>query len=605
MRFEHLAICIGVLLTYVVIPQSLGQDAPVRAAEPENLSYSWSATDALGRKLPDHSQVGDERPNRSVALFYWTWHVGRRTELGPANVQQIISANPLASNDYQHPVWESVGRIVGYHWNEPLFGFYHGTDRWVYRRHAELLADAGVDVVVFDCTNGTLTWKQAYDVLAEVWLAARRDGVATPQIAFLCPFTAHEDSRINITSIYEDIYANGRYRELWFYWKGKPLLMGYPDNLPEHIREFFTFRPGQPDYRRGPTRPDHWGWLEVTPQHGYVPLENGKFEQTTVGVAQNATHSLTPAAMNDPEGAYGRGYTKSAGFDHHPSAIARGLNFQEQWDQALAVDPELIFVTGWNEWIAGRYESWQGTTNAFPDQYTDEYSRDIEPMKGGFGDNFYYQLVANIRRYKGIQPPPSPSAPTSIDLNNSFDQWSKVLPNFRHHRGSTMHRDHRGYGQLHFRNTTGRNDIVMAKVARDTGHVYFYVETAQPITQPSGDHWMTLLMDRDRNRDTGWEGYDLAINRMQSDGQSASLELWEDSMWKSVSQVPIRFVENQMMLAVPTNWLGQPSNDQLDFEFKWIDNVETGDIFEFYTDGEATPGGRFNFRYQPGSTDGR
>jgi len=69
----------------------------------------------------------------------------------------------------------------------------------------------------------------------------------------------------------------------------------------------------------------------------------------TVGVAQNATDVLAPAAMNDPKGSHGRGYTKAHGFNHDPKAIAAGLNFQEQWDYALKMDPELIFVTGWNE----------------------------------------------------------------------------------------------------------------------------------------------------------------------------------------------------------------------------------------------------------------
>jgi len=38
---------------------------------------------------------------------------------------------------------------------------------------------------------------------------------------------------------------------------------------------------------------------------------------------------------------------------------------------------------------------------AYPDQFCDEYSRDIEPMKDGHGDNYYYQLAANIRKIKG------------------------------------------------------------------------------------------------------------------------------------------------------------------------------------------------------------
>src|SRR5271166_2777688 len=42
----------------------------------------------------------------------------------------------------------------------------------------------------------------------------------------------------------------------------------------------------------------------------------------------------------------------------------------------------------------------------FVDEFDAEFSRDIEPMKGAHGDNYYYQLVANIRRFKGARPVP-------------------------------------------------------------------------------------------------------------------------------------------------------------------------------------------------------
>ncbi len=567
---------------------------------PQSISDAWVATDALGRKLPDHVKVGDPRPDRTVAMFYWTWHVDGKTDLGPANVSEIVARYPEAINDFNHPVWKEVGHIVGYHWNEPLFGYYRGTDPWVYRKHAEMLADAGVDVVVFDCTNGTFTWKEAYDVLGEVWTAARQDGVRTPQFAFLCPFAPHDDSRVNITKIYEDIYKPGRFKDLWFYWKGKPLLMGYPDNLPEPIRSFFTFRPGQPDYRRGPSRPDHWGWLEVCPQHGYVETTPGKFEQVTVGVAQNATDVLAPAAMNDPKGSYGRSYTKAHSFSTDPEAVGRGLNFQEQWDCALKIDPELIFVTGWNEWIAGRYKEWQGTENAFPDEFNNEYSRDIEPMKGGFADNYYHQLVANVRRYKGVQAPAPPSPPVAIDIDGRFESWAGVQPEFRHHKGSTMHRRHRGYGKTFYENDSGRNDFIAAKVTRDAENLYFYVETAELITEPTGDGWMMLLIDIDRDKGTGWEGYDFAVNRTKPDGNEATLERSEHEWnWSKIGQVAFRVEGNRMELCIPRALVGLEANRPLDFEFKWTDNVPaSGDILDFYLYGDVAPSGRFNYHYQ-------
>jgi len=567
--------------------------------EPPRISDAWVATDALGRKLPDHAEVGDPRPNRTVAMFYWTWHVGGKTDLGPANTNEIVTRYPDAVNDYDHPAWKEIGHIVGHHWNEPLFGYYHGTDPWVYRKHAEMLADAGVDVVVFDCTNGTFTWKEAYDVLGETWMAARRDGVRTPQFAFLCPFAPHNDSRINITKIYEDVYEPERFKDLWFYWKGKPLLMGYPDNLPEPIRSFFTFRPGQPDYRRGPSRPDHWGWLEVCPQHGYVERAPRRFEQMTVGVSQNATDVLAPAAMNDPRGSYGRGYTRAHGFNHDPQAIAGGLNFQEQWTHALNRDPELVFVTGWNEWIAGRYKIWQGTENAFPDQFNNEYSRDIEPMKGGFADNYYYQLIANVRRFKGVKEPAAASPPVAVEIDGRFEEWAHVQPEFRHHQGSTVHRNHRGYGETFYENASGRNDFVAAKVARDAENVYFYIETAAAITEPAGPGWMTLLIDIDRDKTTGWQGYDYAVNRLTPTGDEAALERSQRQWsWSEVAEVAFHINCNRMELRVPIMLLDLPSNSPLDFEFKWTDNVpDSGDVLDFYLYGDVAPGGRFNYRY--------
>ena len=41
--------------------------------------------------------------------------------------------------------------------------------------------------------------------------------------------------------------------------------------------------------------------------------------------------------------------------DPSPGAINHGLNFQEQWKRAFALDPPVVMVTGWNEWIAGRF----------------------------------------------------------------------------------------------------------------------------------------------------------------------------------------------------------------------------------------------------------
>ena len=114
-----------------------------------------------------------------------------------------------------------------------------------------MLSDAGIDVIFLDDTGEGHQY--ATKELFEEWEKALKQGVNPPKIAFMLEFTASKRSLHTIRKIYRQIYKPGRYKDLWFYWKGKPLVMAYPDNLtdsPEdrEIREFFTFRPGQPDY---------------------------------------------------------------------------------------------------------------------------------------------------------------------------------------------------------------------------------------------------------------------------------------------------------------------------------------------------------------------
>lgn len=570
--------------------------------QPTNIT----ATDAVGRTLPDHSEVGPVKKDKFVGIFYWTWHTqqSKGGKNAPLNVTEYLARNPKAIDDYQNPIWPKEN--TPWFWGEPLFGYYQNTDEWVLRKHAEMLADAGVDMVLFDCTNGNLDWKESYMKLAEVWSKARKDGVNAPQIAFMLPFWVSDGGKEILRKIYQDLYKPGLYQDLWFRWKGKPLVMGSADfakdikdtepnpQLSKELAEFFTFRPGQPVYNKGPQHPDHWGWLEIAPQHGFVKKEDGTFEQATVGVSQNWNEARGLTAMNAPK-SFGRSYTHANGHITEPGAVNMGHNFQEQWEHGLEIDPELIFVTGWNEWIAGRYDLWQEQTNAFPDQFNQEHSRDIEPMKGGHGDNYYYQLAANVRRFKGTPAAMKPSAPTTIPIGGGFSEWEKVQPEYKTYKGSTLARNHPGWGSYHYKNNTGRNDFVKLKVARDKDYVYFYAETAAPVTAPT-DAWMQLFINTDRNKNTGWEGYDLVINRVKP-GSKATIEKATASWnWQPAGEADYFVKGNQLELRIPRQLIER--DGALDFEFKWQDNQQTpGDIMDFYLSGDTAPTGRFNYFY--------
>ena len=561
---------------------------------------TWTAVDSLGRIVPGGDLTGAPR-ERAVGLFYWTWH---NSPGGQAvNVDKIVRQHPDAVADYNHPVWRGVRSG---HWDEPVFGFYKSYEKWVLRRHAEMLADAGVDVVIFDNTNGTAVWEESYMALAEVFSAARADGVNAPKMTFLLPLHMaspdnNENCRVQLRSIYERFFRPGLYPDMWYYWEGKPLILAYPDGLnpddplEKEILDFFTFRPVQPSYVQGQMRPDHWGWLSLYPQKVYMGPD-GTPEQTTVGVAQNHSEHIGLTAMSAPN-AFGRTYT-SRGFDPSPDAIMRGANFQEQWDYALKVDPKFVFVTGWNEWRAGRYEVWQQIPNAFPDEYNDLNSRDCEPTKGELKDAYYYQLCANIRRYKGASLPDEPALPTDLTLDSPAEAWLAGARGYGAYRGGMEKRDALGYGDIHYVSDTGRNDIVCAAVSHDSEYVYIMAGCDRPVTKPEGEKWMNLLI-RTRELSPQWEGFQYIVNRMAPEGETAYLEACDGGWrWSLKEKLACRLDGDRFIVRIPRRALGLDT-PRFRFFFKWTDNTLTdGDVMTVYTDGDAAPGGRFMFSYE-------
>ncbi|MFR4237504.1 MAG: hypothetical protein ACLT1W_15710 [Alistipes onderdonkii] len=235
-------------------------------------SDAWAATDALGRKVREYDEAGNKNKDKFVAMFYWTWHQGNDdTTYQIRNISEIVRQYPEAMKNNNHPAWGEK-QPGFFFWEQPLLGYYRTTDPWVLRKHAEMLADAGVDAVFFDCTNASLTWQDSYEALLKTWDQAQKDGVNVPKIAFMLPLARCRTRWCRSVRSITTLQA-GPLREPVVRLEGKPCIMAYPDNLtdsPEDraIAEFFTFRPGQPDYVDGPWRNDQWAWS--VHQHGYV-----------------------------------------------------------------------------------------------------------------------------------------------------------------------------------------------------------------------------------------------------------------------------------------------------------------------------------------------
>ena len=397
--------------------------------------------------------------------------------------------------------------------------------------------------------------------------------------------------------IYVDLYKPGRFRDLWFYWQGKPLLLCDPDLASREVKQFFTLRRAHWPFTMVDTK-NAWHWEATYPQpFGYADDPRHP-EQISVSVAQNLRQSDGRVTNMSAGDARGRSF-HAGKLDTTPGAVDHGYNFQEQWNRAFYLKPSFVLVTGWNEWIAGRFGN-PGAAPVFVDQFNQEFSRDIEPMRGGHGDNYYWQLISNIRRYKGAPAVPKASPVKSIQIAEGFEQWRDVQPEFLDHLGETLPREFDGAAGTHYKNQTGRNDLVAFKVARDERNVYFYARTREPLTPHTDPNWMWLLIDADRNPATGWRGFDFIVNRtIDADGRSWLEKSDGDWRWTKVAPISYRTSGNELQLAIPRTALGLVEGKAaLSFDFKWADNIQRpDDALDVYTSGDVAPDSRFRFRF--------
>lgn len=563
---------------------------------------TWALTDSLGRRAATYEETGPVREGKKVGMFYWTWHHDFETS-SPLNITELVAEHPEAEYDYYNEVWPTSA--TKYYWNEPLFGYYGGTDYWVYRRHAEMLSAAGVDALFFDTTNGRSSWRRQYQVLFTALHDARESGIDVPKVCFMTSFFPDKyenDIKEILKRIYYGAYSDGKWSDLWFYWEGKPLILAYPETLKakegdpydealmEEIKSFFTFRGPQASYKTGQVKENQWGWLEVYPQNGYTKNDDGTFEEATVGVAANhsyVTDKIT--AMNDRY-SMGRSYTSVLGQDKKEGAYKYGYFFSEQLERVLELDPELMFIDGWNEWCAGRNPMWNGITNAFPDTYDNERSRDMEPTKGDMKDNYYALLVDAVRKFKGTEKREAAGEEKAIDIHD-FSSWEGVKPEFYAYE-SKYDREGVGYGNVFYESKTRRNNVTLSKVSRDSEKLYFYAECSSDITKESDSDWMKLFIDCDRNTATGREGYDFVINYPEAGDVS---RFSADGKTEKIGEAAYCVEKNRLAISVERSVLID-DKAVVDIEFKWADNVKN-DVMSFYSEGSVAPLGRFNFVY--------
>src|SRR5690554_357644 len=554
-----------------------------------------AGTDELGRKLPNNTEVGDLRDDRKVGMFYFLWQgdIASKTSEFKWDLSKIIPQHPEVLEYIDHPNWGSVNIGSYYFWGEPIYGYYSGEDYWVHVRSMQLLTDAGVDFLILDATNAVIYEKQS-EVLMKAIKSLQDQGKNPPTLVYY----TNTASGITMERIYNTFYKSDApiyYPSTWFILEGKPLIIGRTkETKGTEYESFFTYRESQ--WPNEPEQLNGWPWIDFNRPQSVYKNHKGEREIINVSVSQhpNPSAGMGGSAFYGNKDNWGRSYRNNS-LGNPETDILYGYNFQEQWDYALEQDLPFVFVTGWNEWIAGRWNSYDGHPghSYFVDQADPEYSRDIEPTNtAGLKDNYYMQLVNNIRRYKGINMQPLASKQISI---KGLDDWMEVEPKYIDYIKDTEHREHEGAEtnpKKIYINNTGRNDFHLLKVTRDKSNIYFYAETTENIVGEKDSNWMVLLIDIDREFATGWFGYDYRI------ANGGELQKFVDNQWKTITDISTEMDGEKLMYTIPANVIDTDLKD-LDFEFKWIDNmVDNNSPMEWYLNGDAAPGGRFNFVYK-------
>lgn len=275
-------------------------------------------------------------------------------------------------------------RSIFHYWAKPALGYYSSSNKEVIRTHMTQLYTAGVDFIIIDLSNagdfylGTNHWNNyiqtPMDAICNTIMEMRAEGLGTPYVVFW----VGDSNGALYQELYDKYHAVEKWQDCFVYWDGKPFMMTTqttPEQFP--LKDLFTVRSMwglSVKYEEG-----QWSFLSENNYQKYTIAPDGSIEQVSVTTAAQKNY------MSDTTTAHGRD---------------GGMFWHAQWLTAFECKPKVVTLTWWNEWTAQRLDI-GGGQYVFVDNYNQNYSRDIEPMEGGHGDQYYQWMIKYISAYKG------------------------------------------------------------------------------------------------------------------------------------------------------------------------------------------------------------
>ena len=342
---------------------------------------SVTATPAEGHTLG--LDVTDKTDLVSICYSIWFDYILHKTDTSVEDYNNI--AEVLAGQR------EWGGSPSFHYWSKPALGYYCSSNREVIRTHMTQLYTAGVDFIILDHTNlgyslksDPTNWNRMVDApmiaLFETIMEMRAEGLGTPYVVVWVG--GGGDAQL-YQYLYDSYYNQEKWKDCFVYWEGKPFLLTtfYHDAANPAPAEFTVRCMGGLLDRTACVKQGKWSFLHFNNAKYCTEDAAGNSEQIGVCVACQETYMSADTA-------HGR---------------IGGLLWYAQWTSAFKFRPKFVTLTWWNEWTAQRLYIQGGHYDGqyhFTDAYSPECSRDIEPMEGGHGDQYYRWMIEYIYAYK-------------------------------------------------------------------------------------------------------------------------------------------------------------------------------------------------------------
>lgn len=575
---------------------------------------SLVATDALGRSIGEASV---SQSQKDVGLFYFIWH-GEVTMSGIYDISQMLQNDPDTLWDVNGSVDSPVSRF--HYWGEPLYGYYDSDDPYVIKKHMELFIASSIDYLCFDLTNGALYIDTIKNIADEI-LRLQGQGWDPPRLTALIDVIDRQYGNVapNVIKLYDELYSQEKYESVWYRSKedGKPIiaidtLQGQKVNLynaSKEVYDFFNIRNLLwPQSELNFFRPD-MPWMDWT-----YPQSISNYGYTSVSIAQHTSENhvfsesinpLTSAEKYNENQGRGWDYEKGVNVKEN---VVRGTNLDAQWQTAINNENvKEVMVTGWNEWIAQKLCDYRGLTDRvqFVDCVDMEFSRDLEMMKGGYGDNFYLQNMLNTRLFKGQTDVAFRAGTGSPALDGQW-QSGRVYHDVV---GEVVERDYKdarnGTSSIYI-NKTNRNDVESVRMVNDNEYLYIQINLADNyVFDYSKDNNLNVLISV-YGRAKGWNGCDYIVNRTACESGFSKTSLHPFTTdgkygFGEATECDAYLNGKGFAVKIPLKSLGISNSENFTIDFKVVDNLSNpSDVTSYYLDGESAPAGRLNYRYHAG-----